>query len=52
MKTLIKRTNTVFTKIINHNRKITTYLAGKFYVTSNRGNKYLFFYMNMIAIVY
>ena len=42
MKLLVQRKNTVFTKIIDHKRKIATYLTGKFPVTSNRGNKYLF----------
>ena len=35
-------TNTVFTKIIDYKKKIATDLTGKFPVTSNRGNKYLF----------
>ena len=42
MKPLEQRTNTVFTKIINHKRKIATYITVKFPVTSNRGNNYLF----------
>ena len=42
IKPLAQRTNTVFTKIIDHKRKIATYLIGKFPVTSNRGNKYIF----------
>ena len=32
----------MFTKIINHKRKIATDLTGKFPFTSNRVNKYLF----------
>ena len=43
MKPLVQRTNIVFTKIIDHKRQIFTYLTGKSPVTSNRGNKYLFF---------
>ena len=43
MKPLVQRTNTVFTKIIDHRRQIITDLTGKFPVTSIRGNKYLFF---------
>ena len=42
MTPLAQFTNTVFTKIINHKRQIATYLTGKFPVTSNRGNKYIF----------
>ena len=42
MKPLVQRTNTVFTKIINHKRKIATDLTGKSPVTTNMGNKYLF----------
>ena len=42
MKPLVQRTKTVFTKIINHKRQIATDPTGKFPVTSNRGNKYLF----------
>ena len=43
MKPLVQRTNAVFAKIINRKRQINTDLTGKFLVTSNRGNKYLFF---------
>ena len=42
MTPLSQRTNTVFTKIINYKRQISTDLTGKFPVTSNRGNKYIF----------
>ena len=42
MTPLAQHTNTVFTKIIVHKRKIDTDLTGKFPVTSNRGNNYLF----------
>ena len=42
MKTLVQLTNTVLIKIIDHKRKIATDLTGKFPVTSNRGNNYLF----------
>ena len=42
MNPLVQCTNTVFTKIIDHKRQIATDLTGKFPVTSNRGNKYLF----------
>ena len=42
MKLLVQRINTVFTKIINHKRKIATDLKVKFPVTSNMGNNYLF----------
>ena len=42
MKPLLQRTTTVFTKIIDHKRKIATDRTGKFPVTSNMGNKYLF----------
>ena len=42
MKPLVQRTNTVFTNIIYHKRQIATYLTGKFPVTSNRVNKYIF----------
>ena len=52
MKPLIQQTNTVITKIIDHKRQIFTDLTGKFPVKSNRGNKYLFFYMIMTAIAY
>ena len=41
MTPLAQRTNTVFTKIINHKMQIATYLTGKFPVNSNMGN-YLF----------
>ena len=54
MKPLVQRTNTVFTKIINHKRKIATDLTGKSPVTTNMGNKYLFvlydYYSNCILI--
>ena len=52
MKPMAQRTNKVFTKTINHRRQIETDLIGKFYVASNRGNKYLFYYTNMIEILY
>ena len=42
MKPLTQRTNTMFTKIINHTSQIATDLTGKLTVTSNRVNKYLF----------
>ena len=42
MKPLAQRTSTVFAKIIDHKRTIATDLTGKFPVTPNRGNKYLF----------
>ena len=44
-KPLVQRTNTVFTRIIDHKRQvaIATDLTGKLPVTPNRGNKYLFF---------
>ena len=42
MKPLVQRTNTVFTNIIDHKRQIAAYITGKFPVTSNRVNKYLF----------
>ena len=42
MKPMAQRTNKVFIKTIKHRRQIETDLIGKFYVTSNRGNKYLF----------
>ena len=42
MKPLAQRTNTEFTNIINHKRKIGTDITGKCPVTSNRVNKYLF----------
>ena len=42
MTPLAQRTNKVFTKIINHKLQITTDITGKFPVTSNRVNKYLF----------
>ena len=42
MKTLVQRTTIVFTKIIDHKQQIDTDLIGKFPVTYNRGNKYLF----------
>ena len=42
MKPLTQCTNAVFTKIINHKRKIATDLTGKLPIISNRGNKYLF----------
>ena len=42
MKQMVQRTSTLFTKIIDHKRKIATDLTGKFPVTSNRGNNYLF----------
>ena len=52
MKPLVQHTNTVFTNIIYHKGKIATDLTGKFPVTLNRGNKYLFVYMIMISITY
>ena len=52
MKPLVQHTNTVFTNIIYHKGKIATDLTGKFPVTLNRGNKYLFVYMIMISIAY
>ena len=39
---LSQHTNTFFTNSINHKIKIATNLTGKFSVTSNRGNKYIF----------
>ena len=42
MKPLVKRTNIVFTKITDNKHQIATDLTGKFSVTSNRANKYLF----------
>ena len=42
IKPLVQRTNTVFTKTIDHKRQIDTEPTGKSPVTSNRGNKYLF----------
>ena len=42
IKLLVQRTNTVFTNIIDQKRKIATELTGKFPITSNGGNKYLF----------
>ena len=42
MKPLVQSTNTVFAKIINHKRQIATDLTGKFPVTSNKRNEYLF----------
>ena len=42
IKPLAQRTNTVFTKIIDHKRQITTDLTGKFHVTSNRRNNDIF----------
>ena len=42
MKPLVQRTNTLLTKIIYHKMEIATDLTGKPFVTSNRGNKYLF----------
>ena len=42
METLETRFNYVFTKIIDNQQRITTNLTGRFPVTSNRGNKYLF----------
>ena len=54
MKPLAQHTNTLFTKIIDHNRQIATDLTGKFPVTSNRENSYLFisyeYYSNTILI--
>ena len=45
-KPLVQRTNTVFTKIIEQKGQIGTDLTGKFPVTPNRGNKYLFVLYN------
>ena len=42
MKQMVQRTSTLFTKIIDHKRKIATDLTGKFPLTPNKGNKYLF----------
>ena len=42
MKPLVQRTNTVFTKNINHKQQIATDQTGKFPFTSNKGNKYIF----------
>ena len=42
MTLMTQHTNTLFTKIIDKNRKIGTDLKGKFPLTSSRGNKYLF----------
>ena len=42
MKPLVQFNNTVFTKIIDHKRQIATDVTGRFPVTSNRGNTYLF----------
>ena len=42
MKALVQQTNKFFIKIIDYKRQIATDLTGKFPVTSNRGNKYLF----------
>ena len=42
MKPLVQRTNTVFTKIIDQKCQIATDLIGKFPVTSNMWNKYIF----------
>ena len=42
MKPLVQHTNTLFTNIIDHKRKIATELTGTFLVASNRGNKYIF----------
>ena len=42
MTPLVQRTNTVFTEIIDHKRQIDTDLTGKFPVTSNSGNNYLY----------
>ena len=54
MKLIGQRTNTVFTKVINHKWQIATDLTGKFPVTSNRVNKYIFvlydYYSNCILI--
>ena len=41
MKPQTQITNTLFDKIIDHKRQISTYITDKFSVTSNRGNKYL-----------
>ena len=42
MTLMTQHTNTLFTKIIDKNRKIGTDLKGKFPLTPSRGNKYLF----------
>ena len=52
--TMLKLTNTVFTKIFEHKRQIGTDITGKFLVTSNRGNNYIFvlyeYNMNIILL--
>ena len=42
METLETRSNHVFANIINPQQRMATDLTGRFPVTSNRGNKYLF----------
>ena len=42
METLETRSNHVFTEIINTQQRIAIDLNGRFPVTSNRGNKYIF----------
>ena len=37
-----QQTNAVFTNNIDHKRQIATYITGKFPVTSNSGNMYIF----------
>ena len=55
MKPMAQCTNKLLTKMIDHTRKIETYLTAKFPVTSNRGNRYLFvffeFNRNIILII-
>ena len=46
MKLLVQKINALFANIIDHKRKIATDLTGKFPVTSNRVNTYLFFLYN------
>ena len=46
METLETCSNHVFAKIIDPQQRIATNITGRFPVTSNRGNKYLFILYN------
>ena len=51
-KTLLQRTNTVFTKIIKHKRKIATYLTGNSQQHQTGETIIYLFYMIMKEIAY